>query len=533
MRADRATLDSSFLIVNPEFSPNHLVVVHYHLRPGGVRRVLEMTLPAVIAARPSVSKVTLLCGGEPAPEWISAIGRRMQGTALRVIQDAVFGYFSETERCVHELRETQRQILNSVVAEGESVLIWAHNLGLARNLPLAAEIAALAAKPGFRLVSHHHDFWFDHRWHRRAEFAVSGFSTMAKVGCAVFSGGAKVAFAVINRGDRAVLRTYHSAVRWLPNPLPQEPAVSSRSMNAAKRWMAEELNDSKPYWLFPTRFLRRKNVAESLLLTQWVRPDAWLVTTGGPSSPDEHPAYDMLLHAIRENSWRCRLGIVAEVSSCPPVSELLAASEAVVVTSLREGFGLAYFEAAIARKPLLARIIPGLMQDLRILGLRIPQAYSEIRICPTLLDVEAERTRQALRWKRWRADLPSALRPSAGRFWNFDEPVAFGRLTLEGQLEVLAKGIEKIRAVSAKWNLNLESWRQDADHQALQVATVVPTKRARLSSESFARGFWRLAASATVFPMERVVTAHTTAMAASVSPERQIPALWESGAGSD
>ena len=42
---------------------DHLVVVHYHWRPGGVRRVVELTLPAIVAATPSLKQVTLLSGG--------------------------------------------------------------------------------------------------------------------------------------------------------------------------------------------------------------------------------------------------------------------------------------------------------------------------------------------------------------------------------------------------------------------------------------------------------------------------------------
>ena len=102
-------------------------------------------------------------------------------------------------------------------------------------------------------------------------------------------------------------------------------------------------------WLLPCRLLRRKNIAEALLLTRWLRPEAWLVTTGGVSSAEEQAYADGLAAAAQTHGWRLRLGILhGDESQKPSVPELLAASEAVLLTSLQEGFGLPYLEAAAA-----------------------------------------------------------------------------------------------------------------------------------------------------------------------------------------
>ena len=46
-----------------DFPFTHLVVIHYHWRPGGVRRVIELTLPAIFeAAQPHLEKITLISG---------------------------------------------------------------------------------------------------------------------------------------------------------------------------------------------------------------------------------------------------------------------------------------------------------------------------------------------------------------------------------------------------------------------------------------------------------------------------------------
>ncbi|MFM8717229.1 MAG: hypothetical protein ACKOF3_10710, partial [Spartobacteria bacterium] len=59
------------------FPFDHLLVVHYHWRPGGVRRVVELTLPDIAAAAGDALSVTLLSGGAPgeAPYMAGLTGR--------------------------------------------------------------------------------------------------------------------------------------------------------------------------------------------------------------------------------------------------------------------------------------------------------------------------------------------------------------------------------------------------------------------------------------------------------------------------
>ena len=43
-----------------------LIVVHYHLRPGGIRRVIELAAPSVVARSPQPLEAVVLATGEPA-----------------------------------------------------------------------------------------------------------------------------------------------------------------------------------------------------------------------------------------------------------------------------------------------------------------------------------------------------------------------------------------------------------------------------------------------------------------------------------
>ncbi|MCL6622944.1 MAG: hypothetical protein K6T55_12720, partial [Syntrophobacterales bacterium] len=60
------------------------------------------------------------------------------------------------------------------------------------------------------------------------------------------------------------------------------------------------------------------NLAEALLLTRWLRPGAWLVTTGGASSAEEQPYAERLAAAARAHGWPLRLGVLAGDESAKP-----------------------------------------------------------------------------------------------------------------------------------------------------------------------------------------------------------------------
>ena len=250
----------------------------------------------------------------------------------------------------------------------------------------------------------------------------------------------------------------------------------------------------------PCRLLRRKNVAEALLLTRWLRPGGWLVTTGGASSADEMDYFQRLDEAARKHGWSLRLGILQhDESRKPSVVELLAASEAVMLTSLQEGFGLPFIEAAVADRPLIARKLPGVAPDLARLGFRFPQSYDEILVTPSLFDWKAEVKRQTLRFRAWKMQLPRDCRRLAGvpvvlTVARHPQPVPFSRLTLAAQLEVLAAPLDDSWQLCAPLNPLLVEWRRFALKSRLQLTPWPRRADEWLSGPAFAARLARIAA---------------------------------------
>lgn len=318
-----------------------LIIVHYHLRPGGVRRVIEMAAPHLVRALGGKCDSIVLATGEaPDAEWLRDFRASLAPLVVEVRALAGVGYISEQRgngaALVKKVASAVRALLGK--KRGGDAFVWAHNLGLGRNLLLAHELSRASIARDIPLLMHQHDWWFDNRWQRWPELRRCGFRTLRSVAQAALPAGPQIAHATINREDTRLLSKHlPGRVHWLPNLGQRGRAPSSAKLRHARNWLRDQLKSDAPVWLVPCRLLRRKNIAEALLLTRWLRPEATLVTTGGASSADEKAYADRLASAARDHGWRVHFGLLSgELRERPAVSELLAASEAILLTSIQE-----------------------------------------------------------------------------------------------------------------------------------------------------------------------------------------------------
>jgi hypothetical protein len=339
----------------------------------------------------------------------------------------------------------------------------------------------------------------------------------------------------INHSDAAVLqRHFPERADWLPNLTERGRLPEPGRMRAARDWLQGKLgNGDAPVWILPCRLLRRKNLAEALLLTRWLRPEAWLVTTGGVSSADEQHYACKLSDAAHRHHWRLRLGILqGEVTGTPRVAEMLAASEAVMLTSIQEGFGLPYLEAAAAQRPLIARVIPNIAPDLERFGFRFPQYYDEVLIDPRLFDWRAERKRQAGLFGAWKRRLPGACRRWVGHpiALNVGRPraVPFSRLTLTAQIQVLARPMEESWGLCVPLNPFLSSWKRRASARGLKKTPWPRSAGNWLSGHAYACRFRRIICAGLKAPLrsDTAVAAQENFIREKLGAEHLFPLLW-------
>lgn len=480
-----------------------LIIVHNHFRPGGVRRVIELATPCLCRRwKPAVQEVILATGEMPEDHWLRALRTALRPVRLTCRIEPSMAYFAEQDEETPRLVGRLREFLDGLLAEhgGEQCLVWAHNQGLGRNLLLTHELQKACGKSGTRLVLHHHDWWFDNRWDRWPEMRNSGFRSPREVAEVVIANAPFVRHAAINGADASILeRHLGRQACCLPNPAGPGRPVARSAARKARQWLQEQLGENAPVWLMPCRVLRRKNLAEGLLLARWLRPGSWLVVTAGVSSADEQNYAARLNQAAASNNWKFRMSILARGDRAQPsVPALMAASEAVLLTSLQEGFGLAYIEAAVSARPLICRALPNIMPDLARFGFRFANAYDEIRVHPSLFDWPAEAARQRRLFGRWRRTMPASCRAFVEAAYLAGKsakpaPVPFSRLTLTAQLEVLAAPVERSWDLCAPLNPFLPDWRTLSLTKSLKPAAWPAQAGRRLGCEAYARTLQRLA----------------------------------------
>ncbi len=515
-----------------------LIIVHHHLRPGGVRRIIELATPHVLRAfRGKIKSVTVATGEAADPHWQASFAQRMKPAGVDYYIEPAFGYASEQTNpragLARRLRLSIRRLLDG--AGPDNCLVWAHNLGLARNLPFTRELTRACVERRIRLIAHHHDWWFDNRWQRWPEIRQAGFRTLQATADAIFASQPQVTHISINRADHRILRRHlGSHAAWLPNVVERTPPPTPARVQAARDWLQERIGTDAPVWLMPTRLLRRKNLAEALLLTRWLRPGAWLVTTGGASSDDERGYLKQFETAAFAHDWPVRLGVLhGNDAGRPAVPELLAASEALLLTSIQEGFGLPYVEAAAAGRPLIARLLPNIAPDLATFGFRFPQGYEELLVDPRLFDCRVEQARQHQLFQAWRRNLPRECRALAGQpsILAATKPslaVPFCRLTLTAQLEVLAQPLQRSWAVCAPLNPFLKVWRQRATAQRLRRTPWPRSAGQWLGGAAYGERFHAIATrgATTAIPAAAGLAAQRDFMRERLGAENLFPLLW-------
>ena len=516
-----------------------LIILHYHLRPGGIRRIIELATPELVRHFGGALRQVVIATGETGdPKWKEDFVHQLDGTSVEFFVERAFGYLSEQRATVPELTKRIRLGLDCLLkgSENERSICWAHNLGVGRNLIFTRELSRACERRGLPLLAHHHDWWFDNRWLRWPQMRRFGCRTLMTAARTVFPPATHIRHLTINQADARLLkRHFGKRVAWLPNLTENSALPSPARVTRARNWLREKLPEpDAPIWILPCRLLRRKNVAEALLLTRWLRPMAWLVTTGGVSSAEERAYLNRLESAARQNKWPVRIGVLAEGrAGQPSVSELLAVSECVLLTSAQEGFGLPYLEAAVARRPLIARALPNIAPDLARFGFRFPQYYQEVLIPPGVFNWEAEVRRQHELFQRWQRQLPRASRPLAGipfllRCAPAPEPVPFSRLTLTAQLEILTLPASESWERCIQLNPFLAEWKERATKGALEISRWPRCAGDYLSGAAYARR-WAAALARQVPKASNsasAIAAQQDFISWKLRPEYLYPLLW-------
>lgn len=335
-----------------------VAIVHYHLQPGGVTRIIEHCLRG-LADKPV--KVVVLTGRRPPSSFVGA-WRVVKGLEYEQYRPSI-----SPASLAMEMRAAAREAL------GDSPDLWhVHNHSLGKNTVLAGALLSLA-KAGEALLLQLHDFAEDGR---PANYRLM-LRTMAQgrriaLAKLLYPLADHVHYALLNKRDFGFLLDAGGLpgnLHLVPNPV--ELHADCSHPKAKQR--EEEL-----FWLYPTRAIRRKNIGELLLWAASAPPHHRFATSLGPDNPLERPRYERWKALSRELG----LPVAFEISSSPGTDfvELLRQADIVVTTSVAEGFGLAFLEPWLVGRPVSGRILEEITQEFCEAGVQLPWGYHRLDV---------------------------------------------------------------------------------------------------------------------------------------------------------
>jgi len=356
--------------------------VHYHLRPGGVTRVLQQQ--TLEFGKRGIPFVTLSAG--PASSM---------GGDHRIVPD--LDYARHHVASVDELKQS----IDAVVRNLPRPHIWhIHNPSLGCH-PGMSSLVHEWARTNERIIFHIHDFAEDGREKNLQRL---------RQGPPWFPYGARIHYIVLTMRDREILCNAglpRENITILGNPITPQPLIASAS--------------NHPQLLYPVRAITRKNMGEMLFLASLSPNNATFATTLRPASSRYQEEYRHWQQIAKQLDLPITWAI-AENSGLP-LEEHICQSTHLLSTSTQEGFGMAFLESIAWQRPLIGRAIPHIQENLAQHGIAHPYLYDSLLIDSLEFSRQSLHTKTEL-IKRVRSDPSSAVIIQGNNFYEASSWIA-------------------------------------------------------------------------------------------------------------
>ena len=352
-----------------------VAIVHYHLKRGGVTRIIESTLRG-LDRLDHAPECVVLAGEVPEDFHYRERARRVAGLHYSNAQ-------AETPDA-HTLLQRMRHAARTALG-GEPDLWHIHNHSLGKNSAMPGVVAELA-DAGEPLLLQLHDFAED----GRPENYRLNQERTESAAC-LYPNAGHVHYAIINARDTAIFDAAGlsrstgvppvpphtgSQLHLLPNPV--EAQAAGTEFPAAP--ILDTLG-AKRLFLYPVRAVRRKNFGEMLLWAALAEPGDVFATTLGPTNRNYLAAYQDWQHFARQHQLPVHFGI-AETHAWP-FEAIMQSAHAILSTSIAEGFGLAFLEPWLFGKPITGRDLPAITADFKAHGIQLTRERQAPVSAPT------------------------------------------------------------------------------------------------------------------------------------------------------
>lgn len=338
--------------------PVKVALIHYHLRTGGVTRVLSEQSTALTAAG---IEHLVLTGSESATLPAKCIPE--------------LDYLVETTTTAEGLY--QQLLAACQEALGGPPDLWhLHNPTLGKNV-LFPGLIELIAQSQAALVLQTHDFAEDNR-SQNYPFLV---------GENIYPVAPHIHYAFINSRDRSFL-----ADAGLP---PGQGHLLPNAIRAEAP--CPELPSPRPATvLYPVRGIRRKNIGEILLLAALAPPQTRFAISLAPENEQWLACFRRWQNFAEEHELAVLFDVIDRLPPSPGRSASYRSWQEsathLVTTSIAEGFGLTFLEPIALGKPLFGRDLPEITRDFQEHGISPGLLYSSIPIPLEWIDEDTLRT---------------------------------------------------------------------------------------------------------------------------------------------
>jgi glycosyltransferase involved in cell wall biosynthesis len=329
-----------------------VAVVHYHLEPGGVTRVIENTLASFEQKAASI-------------EFVVLTGRKYLGGKIRNVRIVDGLDYSSAKNSIDSSKLKERMEEAAIEALGEKPDIWhIHNHSLGKN-PSLTKATSLIAETASPVLLHPHDFAEDGR--------PSNFCALKDVYPKAYPSSSNIHYAVLNHRDfsfmEGLLKNSASKVHLLANAIPPTQQCSQTKLHPSRL-----PND---FFLYPVRAVRRKNLGELALISSAYK-DYFFANSLGPTNPDFTPTFNRWKHFSKSLNLPVTFGLGEAFDY--PFEEIMNSASGVITTSIAEGFGLGFLEPWTFNKFLCGRNISEITKDFSNLGIQLGHMYDRINI---------------------------------------------------------------------------------------------------------------------------------------------------------
>ena len=343
-----------------------VAIVHYHLRRGGVTRVIETASACLTKA--GIPHV-ILCASPPE-------GRHK--LPIRIVEE--LGYDSERTATSSGLKIVQAMRAAVRDTFGSGRVIWHlhnHSIGKNRHFTDAAGILAESGEP---LVLQYHDFAEDGR--------PKAYPTIADSE-SLYPYAPQIVHAFINSRDRQ-----HLINAGLPE---QHTFLHPNAVTPPARIKALPRRPRKALVLYPVRGIRRKNLGELFLLATLAPKGTRFAVSLEPENRRWSPIHDEWVAFASDTKLPVILNAVGRVSPAPKMPKTFASwvkhSTHTISTSIAEGFGLGFLEPATIGKPMFGRNLPMVTNDFAAAGITPGRLYDRLLVPESWVGLETLRQR--------------------------------------------------------------------------------------------------------------------------------------------